>query len=119
MQEQNLSKDERESIVPFDDKRSIRRIVFDPDRLSVSAVERAALPHPGVREKVAGDLGLLENAHDVCVEMDSTRQFEDVRCTFQDGHRQARGAGQIAGHSPDRPAADDDQVLHLNRAIRE
>ena len=55
------------------------------DRLSVSAVECAALPHTGFREYVAGDLGLLENAHDVCIEVDSTRQLEDVRCTFEDG----------------------------------
>ncbi len=33
----NLSEQERSSIVPFDDKRSIRRIVFDPDKLSVAA----------------------------------------------------------------------------------
>jgi hypothetical protein len=72
-----------------------------------------------VRENVAGDLGLLEDAHDVSIEMDSARQFEDVSCTFQDGHRQACGAGQIAGHGPDRPAADDDQVSQVNRAIRE
>lgn len=89
------------------------------DRLSVSAVECAALPDTGFREYVAGDLGLLENAHDVRVEVDSARQFEDVRCAFEDGRRQARGAGQIAGHRSDRPAADDDQVSHLNRAIRE
>jgi hypothetical protein len=32
-----LSEEEKKAIVPFDDKRSIRRIVFDPDRLSVVA----------------------------------------------------------------------------------
>jgi len=89
------------------------------DRLSVSAVECAALPYTGFREYVAGDLGLLENAHDVRVEVDGARQFEDVSCTFEDGRRQACGAGQIAGHGPDRPAADDDQVSQMNRAIRE
>jgi hypothetical protein len=31
-----LDEKERECIVPFDDKRSIRRIVFDPDHLTVS-----------------------------------------------------------------------------------
>ena len=33
----NLQAEERKSIVPFDDKRSIRRIVFDPDRVSVGS----------------------------------------------------------------------------------
>jgi hypothetical protein len=32
-----LEEEERKSIVPLDDKRSIRRIVFDPDRLVVTA----------------------------------------------------------------------------------
>ena len=92
---------------------------MNPDRVPVSAVECAALPHAGLREYVAGDLGLLENAHDVRIEMDSARQFEDIGCAFEDGHRQACGTGQIAGHRPDRPAADDDQISQLNRAIRE
>ncbi len=31
-----LAADEKDSVVSFDDKRSIRRIVFDPDQLSVA-----------------------------------------------------------------------------------
>ena len=33
----SLQEDERQSIVPFDDRRSIRRIVFDPESLAVEA----------------------------------------------------------------------------------
>ena len=32
---QNMDDDEKKYIVPLDDKRSIRRIVFDPDELSI------------------------------------------------------------------------------------
>jgi hypothetical protein len=34
---QCLSEDEKKGIVPFDDRRSIRRIVFDPDKLTLDA----------------------------------------------------------------------------------
>jgi hypothetical protein len=43
--EKQLSDDERKSLVPLDDKRSVRRITFDPDTLVVSGYKPE--PEPG------------------------------------------------------------------------